>query len=486
MAPQSRPEGFPFLDMDATAQASLVKNGEARAIDLIDAAIERIERLQPRLNALASFDFDLARKQALAAPVTGATSVFAGVPTLVKDLLAYPGHPTSSGSRLFQGQRPPAVSPYAQALEQSGLVVLGKSATSEFGLLGTTEPLLNGATHNPWRLDLSPGGSSGGAVAAVASGMVPVAHASDGGGSIRGPASFTGLFGFKPSRGRTVATDMPPDMPTASLISDHCVSRSVRDSAAWLKAVETPGHASPLPAVQALQEHRVPRLRIGVYRRDAFGELPTPQALEALDACAKLCADLGHEVVDAQGPQFDAPAASQAFFDLTGATLAGLFDYVSSLMGPAFDTALIEPYTLEIVRRARSLAPARMHEAIAALTTAGNAVHAALAPVDLLLSPTVPFTAFPLGQFGPTEDPATLMSHTNRLAGYTVPASLAGCPAMSVPLYWSADGLPLGCHFVGRLDHDARLLRLAFELEEAAPWAPQLLRLQEKLLWPSV
>lgn len=482
MAPQSSPNGLPFLDLDATAQATLVKSGEVQAIDLIDSAIERIERLQPRVNALVSFDFDLAREQALAAPATG---VFAGVPTLVKDLLTYPGHPTGSGSRLFQGHRPPAVSPYAQALGQAGLIVLGKSATAEFGLLGSTEPLANGATHNPWHLDLSPGGSSGGAVAAVASGMVPVAHASDGGGSIRGPASFTGLFGFKPSRARTFGTDMPPDILTAALISDHCVSRSVRDSAAWLKAVETPGHVTPTPSVEALQDARAPRMLIGVYRRDAFGELPTPQALEALDACAKLCADLGHEIVEVQGPQFDAPAASKAFFDLTGATLAGLFDYLSSLMGPAFDLTLLEPYTLEIVRRARSLAPPHVHEALATLTRAGQAVHAALTPVDLLLSPTVPFTAFALGQFGPTADPDTLMGHTNRLAGYTVPASLAGCPAMSVPLYWSTEGLPLGCHFVGRLDQDALLLRLAFELEEAAPWAPKLLRLQEKLLWPS-
>lgn len=467
-----------LLDLDATGQAELIRNGAIAPGELLEAAIGRIERLEPRLNALAAFDPDLARRQARDAAADG---VFAGVPTLVKDLLAYPSFATGFGSRLLRGARLPGVSPYAEALRRAGLVVLGKSTTSEFGLLGTTEPLATGATRNPWNLGLSTGGSSGGAVAAVAAGMVPVAHASDGGGSIRGPASFCGLFGFKPGRGRTVAADIPPDQPAAAFLSDHCVSRSVRDSAAWLKATEAPGQASPLPDVAALRAEPPPRLSIGIYRRDVFGDLPSPDAIAALELAARLCADLGHEVVETTGPTYDAPAASDAFFTLTAAALAGMAAQTAAALGPAFDDALLEPYTRAMIERGRAASGADVRAAGAALAAAGAAAQAALDGVDVLLCPTVPFTAFPLGHYGPEQDPERLMAFTRRLAGYTAPASLAGWPAMSVPLYWSDAGLPLGCHFAARRDADALLLRLAFQLEQAAAWAPRLRRMQEAL-----
>jgi amidase len=464
-----------LLDLDATGQAALIRKGEVPPGALVDAAIARIERLQPRLNALAAFDPEAARRHVH----TG--GVFAGVPTVVKDLLAYPGFPTTFGSRLFRGAPPAGMSPYALALQRAGLVVLGKSTTSEFGLLGTTEPLATGATRNPWRADLSTGGSSGGAVAAVAAGMVPVAHASDGGGSVRGPASFCGLFGFKPSRGRTVAADIPPDQPAAVLLSDHCVSRSVRDSAAWLKATEAPDLAVPLPDAEALRAGSPPRLRIGVYRRDLFGELPSADAIAALELGARLCAGLGHEIVETAGPACDAPAASRAFFTLTASGMAAMAAQAAAMMGPAFDETLFEPYTRDLIRRGRAAKPGDVPAAAAALAAAGAAAQSALAGFDVLLSPTVPFTAFPLGQYGPEQDPARLTAFTNRLAGYTVPASLAGWPAMSVPLYWSDAGLPLGCHFTARHDADDVLLRLAFQLETAAGWAPRLRALQEAL-----
>ncbi|SDF76334.1 amidase [Massilia sp. PDC64] len=467
-----------LLDLDATSQAALIRKGEIAPAELLEAAIARIGALQPRVNALVDFDPEAARRQAHDGAHDG---VFAGVPTLVKDLLAVPGFPTAFGSRLFRGARLPVTSPYAQALRRAGLVVLGKSTTSEFGLLGTTEPLATGPTRNPWRLDLSTGGSSGGAVAAVAAGMVPVAHASDGGGSIRGPASFCGLFGFKPSRGRTVAADVPPDAPAAAFLADHCVSRSVRDSAAWLKATEAPGHAAPLPDVAALQAAPPPRLRIGVYSRDVFGDLPSPDALAALDVATRLCTDLGHDVVETAGPAYDAPAASRAFFTLTAAGLAGMADQAAAMMGPGFDDGLFEPYTRALIRRARATPADEVRAAVATLAAAGASTRAAAAGFDVLLSPTVPFTAFPLGRHGPDRNPDDLVAFTNRLAGYTAPASLAGWPAMSVPLYWSAAGLPLGCHFTAAHDADALLLRLAFQLEGAAGWAPRLRRMQEGL-----
>jgi amidase len=466
-----------LLDLDATAQAALIRKGELRPLDLVDAAAARIGRLDPLVHALAAFDPEPARQQARAGVPDG---VFAGVPTLVKDLLGYPGFPTGYGSRLFKGAPAAAPSPYARALDRAGLLVLGKTTTSEFGLLGTTEPADSAPTRNPWRLDLSTGGSSGGAVAAVAAGMVAVAHASDGGGSIRGPASFCGLFGFKPSRGRTVAGDIPPDLPAANLIADHCVSRSVRDSAAWLAAVAAPGGA-PVPDAATLRAEAPPRLRIGIYRRDVFGALPSAEAQAALALGARLCAALGHEVIETAGPAYDADGAAAAFFTVTAGGMAAMAAQAAAAMGPAFDEMLFEPYTRTMIERGRAAPPAAMRAAAAALAAAGTDAQAALAGVDVLLSPTVPFTAFPLGQYGPDAAPDKLDAFTKRLAGYTAPASLAGWPAMSVPLYWSDAGLPLGCHFAARPGADALLLRLAFQLEEAANWAPRLGHLQREL-----
>lgn len=467
-----------FACMDAVEQASLVARGEVSALELVDAAIARIEQLNPQLNALASFDFDQARARARMAPSCGP---FAGVPTLLKDLLPYPGHAAGFGTRLFKGQPAQGETDYTSALDAAGLVVLGKSTTSEFGLLGTTETLAHGATRNPWNKKHSTGGSSGGAVAAVASGMVPIAHASDGGGSIRGPASFCGLFGFKPSRGRTVSAGLPPTMPTARLISDHCVSRSVRDSAVWLAATERPDLGQPLPSIAALGSIRTKPLRIGVFRNDSFGRVATQDARQAVDVAIALCEVLGHEVIACEGPQVASKETSDAFFALTGVGLSGLFDHVRSQMGEAFDEAVFEPYTCEIVRRSRSLSPDDIARSVISLGAAEGAANRFIADYDVLLSPTVPFPAFPLGLYGPESDADALITFTEHVAGYTIVASLAGWPAMSVPLHWSANGLPIGCHFAAATGRDALLFSLALQLEEMAPWARRLDRLAESL-----
>ena len=469
-----------FAAMDATEQAALVRAGKVSALELTDGAIARIERLEPVINALASSDFERARERARTVPATGP---FAGVPTLIKDLMAYPGHAVSYGARMFLGHMPPAGSPYTNALDAAGLVVLGKSATSEFGLIGTTESLANGATHNPWDLSLSPGGSSGGAVAAVASGMVPVAHASDGGGSIRGPSSFTGLFGFKPSLGRAAANGMPEELPTTRLISEHCVSRTVRDSCAWLSATERPGIADPLPPAERLRMSPPGPLRIGAYRRDCFGTAPTPAAEAAFDKAVALCRQLGHDVVEIDGPRIDATATSKAYFALTGFAVGALLAQVRQMMGSAFDPSLFEPYTLDLVARAKSLTAGDVPARGETLTMAAGAANALMDGYDLLLSPTVGFPAFPLGRHGPDQPPPAIDAMIARLAGYTVVASLAGWPAMSVPLFTTDDGLPLGCHFAAARDRDALLFSLAFQLEDAAPWTPRLLDLHARLAW---
>ncbi|MCS4505884.1 amidase family protein [Arhodomonas aquaeolei] len=465
------PGGDGFADLDATAQARLVHGGDVSPLELVDAAIGRIERLDPLINAVAAADFERARDQAGRVDTSGP---FAGVPTLVKDLLAYPHLPLGMGARLFEGQVAPAGSAYTQALDASGLIVLGKSTTSEFGLLGTTETLACGVTRNPWDLERSPGGSSGGAVAAVASGMVPVAHASDGGGSIRGPASFCGLFGFKPGRGRHRSTGQPGGSPFTAMISEHCVSRSVRDSATWLAATERNDPAAPFAPVGRVTEPSRRRLRIGLYQRTAFGELPDPEVAGALAETGRLCESLGHEVVVTPGPQYDARAASDAFFTFAALTIGAACEQIRAAMGPAFDEERLEPYTRELIRYAGRLPEAAGTDAAAALEAAAGAADRCMAGFDVLLSPTVAFPAFPLGRHGGAEPFQQAAAFTEALAGYTAIASIAGWPAMSVPLHVSPQGQPIGSHFAAPRGEEARLLGLALELEQAAPWEDRL------------
>ncbi|BDG01362.1 amidase [Anaeromyxobacter oryzae] len=460
----------PFAELDATAQAELVRTRRATPLELVDAAIARIERVGPALNALAAIDPDRARAAARGPLREGP---FAGVPFLAKDLLAVPGLPYGAGSRLLHGQPAPGGSAYAQALEDAGLIVVGKTTTSEFGLLGTTETLACGATRNPWDVARSPAGSSGGSAAAVAAGLVPMAHASDGGGSIRIPASACGLFGLKPSRGRERDAGLPAGAPLAMMVNDHCVSRTVRDSAALLLATQRVDAAAPLPPLAARDlapAARPRRLRIAVYDRTAFGLVPHPEVSAGLAAARALCERLGHETVDSAGPRFDARAVSDAFFLLAGATVAPLVAQVRQAAGVAALPSLLEPFTLELAERAERAPPGAVPAAIGALVQAGAAMTAFIAGFDATLCPTIPILPFELGVLSPARPADACIAFTEVLAGYTPIHSIAGVPAMSVPLHWTAGGLPVGCHFAAGVGREALLLELAYALEEAAPW----------------
>lgn len=478
-ASNARPVASQLALMDATEQANLVQNGELSSQELVEAAIERIEALNPKINAIASCDYDLARQQARS--VSG-KEPFAGVPTLIKDLLPFPRHAAGFGSRLLDGAPALATSDYANALLAGGLIALGKSTTSEFGLLGTTETLAKGTTRNPWDQTRSSGGSSGGAVAAVAAGMVPIAHASDGGGSIRGPSSFCGLFGFKPSRNRTASNGVPPELPTAALLSEHCVSRSVRDSARWLQLTERDDLQNKLPSPDHLSSDVPKDTRIAFYRNDSLGQSPHPDVEDALLETVKLCESIGYTVFEIEAPGFDPEATVEAFFDLTGLTLSGIFAQMRAMMCEAFDEEKLEPYTLAIARRAQDLGPADIEKAQSVLVQNAAIANRSMEHSEIVLSPTVPFEAFPLGQYGPRSQPKTLQEFTARLAGYTFVASLAGWPAMSVPLYWTEKGLPIGSHFTAPAGNDSLLFSLAFQLEQAQPWKLRLDELTEKLL----
>lgn len=448
--------------LDAVGQAALVKAGELSALELVDAAIARIERLEPHVHALAGADFDQARRWARTQP----SGALGGVPFLVKDLTPYPGLRYSMGSRLFAQHVASEPTPYTRRLDEAGLIVLAKTTTSELGLLGSTETLLEGITHNPWAPDRSAGGSSGGSAAAVACGMVPMAHASDGGGSIRIPASMNGVFGFKPSPGRLVQT-VPDDM--GGWIVDHCVSRSVRDSAWLLASTERADH--PAGPVGYIDGPTTQRLRIGVYTQTSMGDEPSPAIGQALERTAALCRDLGHVVDQAPPPPVDGPAISAAFFVVAGSKVAQMATMIEPMLGRPVGADELEPFTLALIARAKGLPEGSVEAALQAGEREGAKLRRHLQGYDVMLCPTVPVDLWPLGTLAPTLETDHLIRRTEQLAGYTAIHTMAQVPAMSVPLEQSPEGWPIGMHFAAAQGGEGRLLRLAYELEAAAPWA---------------
>lgn len=451
--------------LDATAQAALVRDGELSALELVDAAIARIEALEPELHALSSHDFDAARERArgeLGGPL-------AGVPFLAKDLLGVPGLPHRFGSRLFAQQVANEHSPYSAALDAAGLNVLGKTTTSELGLMGSTETLLEGATHNPWDLSLSAAGSSGGSAAAVAARLVPMAHASDGGGSIRIPAGVNGVFGLKPS-GERMRTSGPGDMN--GLVIDHCVSVSVRDSALLLSLTERDD--GPLTPVGFVDGPVPRRIRIGAYHQTLMGAEPSAANREAFEKTVALCESLGHEVVVTDPPPIAGPDVSRAFFTMAGFQLTQLSAMVAPMLGRPPGPDELEPLTLALMAWFAEQPADAFEKAMATLTTAAAAMTDYLAEVDVTLCPTIPVDPYPLGSLTPTMSREAFLERTEALAGYTPIHNFAKAPAMSVPLFQSAAGLPVGSHFAASPGAEATLLSLAYELEAAAPWADRL------------
>jgi amidase len=449
--------------LDATAQAELVRRGDVSSRDLVELALERIARLDVELGSVVHLD----RDGALARAGEALEGPFAGVPFLAKDLLAMPGMRCAMGSRLFAGHVPAQPTPYTQAIDDAGLVTIGKTSTSELGLLGSTETQLEGTTHNPWSPRHSAGGSSGGSVAAVAAGLVPFAHASDGGGSIRGPASLCGLFGFMPSRGRTVPAMPPSELP--ELVIDHCVSRSVRDSARFLAATERREHAVH-PPIGMVEAPLSAPLRIGVVRKTVLGADAPADGEAAVNRAVALCGELGHHLEEAAFPPCE-PSASEAFFVISGAGVTMLFDMVTPMLGRPVTESDVEPYTWELASWYRSLPADALSRAREQLSENGARMAAFMKEWDAVLSPTLGVPNPELGFMAPSLPREVLFRRIEGIAGFTAPPTMLGAPAMSVPLFWNDAELPVGCHFAAAPGQDARLLGLAYQLEAAAPWA---------------
>jgi amidase len=452
--------------LDATGAAQLVAKGEASALDLVEAAIKRIEALNPKLNFIATEAFDGARARAKAGGLEGP---FAGVPYLLKDLVEYPGLPFRHGSRMFANAVGIARPPLVERHEGAGLILAGKSTTPEFGLTGSTEPILTGATRNPWNLAHTPGGSSGGAAVAVASGAVAIAHASDGGGSIRIPASCCGVFGLKPSRGRQVSArdEEPGPIP---LSVHHCISRSARDSARLLAITERNDEGAPYKPIGFVSGPAKQRLKIGVSTRRLDKAEGGPDARAATHAAAELCRALGHTILER-----DLPIDGARFIeDFVLLWAAGAFTVAQSFhqaTGAWPDEQLLEPWTLALAEHFRAQPQDALGKAYEFLTATSAQIDGVFNEVDVMLTPVVDGAAPEIGYLDPRLPFETHFARAKAFVGYTPIHNVAGTPAMSVPLYWTAGGLPVGSQFAAGRGREATLLALAYELEAAQPWA---------------
>ncbi|MGE0103267.1 MAG: amidase [Blastocatellales bacterium] len=460
--------------LDATGMADLVRRGEVKAQELVDEVIERIERVNPELNSVVTKMYDEARQAASGELPDGP---FNGVPFLLKDLqAAYNGVRMTAGSRYLRDFVPNVDSELVSRYKRAGLVVVGKTNTPEFGIMPTTEPALHGPTRNPWDVTRTTGGSSGGSAAAVAAGIVPVAHANDGGGSIRIPASCCGIFGLKPTRGRNPLGPHFGDV-FGGLVAEHVVSRTVRDSAAMLDATSGPEpgdpYHAPAPARPFIQEVGADtgKLRIAWTRKAATGVPVHPDCQAAVEDAARLCEQLGHEVVEAE-PTIDGNMLTQAFMCIWAAGNAWLIDSMSYAVGRHPEPEELEPLTRALVDMGRQQPAPAYLMSVQILQTYGRRIAHFMKDYDLLLTPTLAEPPVKLGTMDSTaDDPLAGMRRAALFVPFTPICNGTGQPAMSVPLYWNSEGLPIGSHFIGRFGDEATLFRLAAQLEAARPWA---------------
>jgi len=462
--------------LDATAQAELVRNKDITPMELVEAAIEIIERLNPSLNAVITPMYDLAREKAFAPIPEGP---FAGVPFLMKDIGAYyAGVRMALGTALLRGFVPDHDSELTVRYKKAGLITLGKTNTPEFGLLPTTEPAAFGPTRNPWDTERITGGSSGGSSAAVASGMVPMAHANDGGGSIRIPASCCGVFGLKPTRARN---PLGPDFGDllSGLVCEHAVTRSVRDSAALLDAtagpdIGDPYWAPPLRRPFLEEVGAAPgRLRIAYSADFPSGPKPHEDCMTALKEAGALCESLGH-VVEETAPSMtrDSAEGTGAFAAVWAAGCASTIDTIAATGGITPTEQMFEPLTFALYQQGREVRASQYLHAVMTFQRLTREIARFFVDYDVLLTPVLSEPPVPLGTFdAPKDDPMKAWERIAAFAPYTALFNATGQPAMSVPLFWNKEGLPIGSHFVGRFGDEATLFRLAAQLEEARPWA---------------
>ena len=449
--------------LSAVEQARLVRSGEVSSTELVRLSLERIDRLDPTLNAFVTVCGEDALAAAATIDSTPGDAPFRGVPIGVKDLAATAGIRTTYSSRAYAEYVPDFDTAVVRRIREAGFVIVGKTNTPEFGTVAFTESDLNGATRNPWNTDLTPGGSSGGAATAVSAGLVPLAHATDGGGSIRIPASCCGLFGLKPSRGRVSSA---PFGALEGLSTAGPLARTVEDGAAFLDVLSgyepgDPWWAPPPERPFAVTMREAPgRLRVAVTTTPPIETPVDPECVSAAMAAAEILARLGHDVRE-ETPPWREPS---------------LFDLFLTVwqVGPALhpvDETMMTSLNRGLVESARATSSAEYGRAVAQLQALARRIVSAWADVDILVTPTLALPPVPIGWQEAVQGPIEQLLRNTEFTPFTAVANLTGQPAMSLPLHWSDDGLPIGVQAIGPPAGDALLLRLGAQIEAVRPWA---------------
>lgn len=450
--------------LSAVEQAQLVRDGEVSSVELVELYLNRIARLDPQLNAFVTVRGEEALADARAADDAPRNAPFHGVPIAIKDLTATAGIRTTYSSRAYASFVPDFDTAVARRLRAAGFVILGKTNTPEFGTTAFTESDLNGATRNPWNADLTPGGSSGGAAAALAAGLVPVAQGSDGGGSIRIPASCCGVFGLKPSRGRVSAA---PFTSLEGLSTSGPLSRSVADAAHLLDVLAgyEPGdpYWAPPPERPFAEEALEPpdTLRVAVTSLPPVDTPVDPACVEALTSAAALLAELGHDVTEAT-PLWNEPGLEHTFIAVW---------QVGPALHPVEDLGLLTPLNRGLLESASGSSAADYARAVARLQVVARRTVAFWQDYDVVLTPTLALPPVPIGWQEEVAGAKEQLLRNTVFTPFTAIANLTGLPAVSLPLHWTADGLPIGVQAIGPPAGDALLLRLAAQVEETRPWA---------------
>ena len=451
------------MPLDGVAMAAALASGRTTSAALVEAAIDRLERVNPKINAVSFKDYDRAR--ALAASKPGGP--LAGLPTLVKELAAQKGLPWTQGARAYKDRIADKDAAIVTVMMEAGLVPIGRSTSPEFGLTATGEGLLNGPTRNPWNLDHSSGGSSSGSGAAVAAGVVPFAHSSDGGGSIRIPASCNGLVGLKPSRGRT--RDAVKLTKLVNISVNNCVSRTVRDTAAWFAAIEATGPDANYRPAGLVTGPSGQKLRITAAAINSIGLSPDAEVQAVFETARSLLLKLGHKVTDGR-PNWDGAAVNDAFLTLWGFGANAEVQAASKYLGRAAGPDDLEPLTFTMASMGTKGGDAGLAKALAALTELQRRYLSQFEATDIFMTPVLGKPPARIGEFAPTVPYEQMAERLGAYVSYTPIENVVGATAISLPIGMSRGGLPIGIQFATKPGGERMLLELAYSLEREHEW----------------
>jgi amidase len=464
-----------YGEYDAVGLAALIRDGKVSETEVLDEALTRMRAVQPQLNAV-THDMESFARKAIADGLPDGP--FRGVPFMLKDLhVLYKGAPTHNGSNFYKDFVADHDTEIVTRFKKAGVVTIAKTNSPEFGMCASTEPRSHGAAPNPWDLERTGGGSSGGSATAVAARVLPMAHATDGGGSIRIPAACCGLVGLKTTRGRNPTG---PDALDSIQSVGHVVSRSVRDAVHMLDCTAGPEFGAPNPPLPdtgpfAAELGKAPgQLRIAVSKRVMPGDTLDPACVEAVDKTAKLLESLGH-IVEEADPGLDLDFIAE-FWRMNASIGAHVtLSRREAMLGRTVTPDDIEPVTFAAYHAGAKVSAVEFSKAVAQVQLMGRHVAEFHQTHDLLLTPTLAQRPVKLGHLSMVvDDVDAYWDRLFRFIPFTPQQNLTGQPAISLPLHWSDDGLPIGVQLAARFGDEATLVRIAAQLEQAAPWADRI------------